>query len=109
MNVRTSFLLVSLAAATGLGACTMPREPMSRSGPRMHGSEAMSSEQKMPMDMARMCATHRAMPAGKSPEEQQAMMESHMKTMHGTVDPQMVAMHRQMMEQNCAANAPATK
>ena len=30
------------------------------------------------------------------------MMEQHMKAMHGDVDPQMVARHREMMEKNCA-------
>ena len=98
MNIRTSVLLIALAAASGLAACTTPREPM------------MSHGQQMPMmNKAQMCDMHRSMMAGKSPEEQQAMMESHMKAMHGSVDPQMVTQHRQMMEKNCADAGPGTK
>ena len=98
MNVRTSVLLIALTAASGLAACTTPREPM------------MSSGQKMPMmDMAEMCTMHQKMTAGKSPEEQQAMMESHMKAMHGSVDPQMVARHREMMDKQCASAGSGAK
>ena len=57
---------------------------------------------KMPMgDMAQMCDMHQKMMAGKSPQEQQAMMEQHMKAMHGDVNPKTVARHREMMEKNC--------
>lgn len=98
MNTRTSVLLIALVAMSGLAACTTP------------GESTMSRSQQMPMkDMAQMCGMHQSMMAGKSPEEQQALMESHMKAMHGTVDSQMVAQHRQMMDKNCASVAPAAK
>ena len=98
MNVRTSVLLITLAAASGLAACTTPREPM------------MSSGQKMPMmDMAQMCTMHQKMMAGKSPKEQQAMMESHMNEMHGSMDPQMVTRHREMMDKHCAGAGSGAK
>jgi len=54
------------------------------------------------MDIAQMCSRHQQMTSGKTPEQQREMMESHMKAMHGSVDPKMVEMHRQMMEKNCA-------
>jgi nitrous oxide reductase accessory protein NosL len=98
MNVRTSVLLVALAATTGLAACATPQEP------------ELARGRQMPMgDMAQMCDMHQKMMAGKSPEEQQAMMESHMKAMHGSVDPQMVARHRQMMDQNCPGPGQGNK
>jgi hypothetical protein len=53
-------------------------------------------------DMAEMCDMHQKMMAGKSPQEQQAMMEQHMKAMHGDVTPEMAARHRQMMDRNCS-------
>ena len=91
MNVRRSLLLLTMAGSTALAACAMqPRGPM------------MAGGQQMPMmDKAEMCGMHQKMMAGKSPQEQQAMMEQHMKAMHGDVDPQMVARHREMMEKNC--------
>ena len=98
MNIRASVLLVALAAAGGLAACTTPHDP------------TMSGNRRTPMmDMAQMCTMHHKMTAGRSPEEQQAMMESHMKAMHGSVDPQMVTQHRQMMEKNCASAGPGSK
>jgi hypothetical protein len=59
--------------------------------------------------MAQMCDMHQKMMAGKSLQEQQAMMEQHMKAMHGSVDPQMIARHREMMEKNCAGMGQGTK
>lgn len=98
MNVHTSVLVIALTTAGSLAACTTPREPM------------MSSGEKMPMmDMAQMCTMHQKMMAGKSPEEQQAMMESHMKEMHGSVDPQMVTKHREMMAKQCASAGSGAK
>ena len=61
------------------------------------------------MDMAKMCADHRQMMASRTPEEQQKMMESHVQSMHGSVDPKMVTMHRQMMDKHCAQNPPSAK
>ena len=57
----------------------------------------------------KMCADHRQMMAGRTPEEQQKMMESHVQSMHRSADPKMVAMHRQMMDKHCAQTGPGAK
>jgi nitrous oxide reductase accessory protein NosL len=99
MNVRRSLLLLTLATTAALAACAT-RQP----GPMM------ARGQQMPMmDMAEMCDMHQKMMAGKSPQEQQEMMEQHMMAMHGSADPRMVARHREMMERNCAGVAPGSK
>ena len=94
MNTRALFLAGALTATTVLAACaSQQQEP----GMMMGGGG------KMPMgDMAQICDMHQKMMTGKSPQEQQEMMEKHMKAMHGDVDPQMVARHREMMEKNCS-------
>jgi hypothetical protein len=74
-------------------------------GPGMAG-------QSMPMgggNPAQMCEMYRQMMAGKSPAEQQAAMESMMRSMHGgNVTPEQMRMQREMMERNCA-NAPGSR
>ncbi len=70
-------------------------------GSSMSDSSMMGRGQESSKDMARMCAHHQEMMAGKTPEEQQAMMKS----MHGSADPQQMARHRQMMEQKCGTSA----
>ena len=45
------------------------------------------------MDMQAMCEKHKAMMAGKSPAEQQAMMNEHMKSMSPEMQTRMQAMH----------------
>ena len=92
MKTRTFLVVGALTAATLLGACASQQQE-----PKM-----MMGGGKMPMgDMAQMCDMHQKMMAGKSPQEQQAMMEQHMKAMHGDVNPEMVARHREMIEKNC--------
>ena len=49
--------------------------------------------------MSRMCEMH----AGKSPEEQRAAAEEHVRSRHGKADPDHVAHHQKMMEKHCAA------
>ena len=61
------------------------------------------------MDIAKMCDDHRQMIAGRTPEEQQKMMESHVQSMHGSADPQMVTRHRQMMDKHCAQTGSGAK
>ena len=98
MNISRGALIV-LVLASGLTACASPQEPGTRSDPQMPMKRGGA---QMPMgDMEQMCDMHQKMMAGKSTEEQQAMMEQHMKAMHGDVDPQMAARHREMMEKNC--------
>lgn len=60
-------------------------------------------------DMGRMCETHRQMTSGKSPAERQAAVEEHIKSMHGSVTPEMVAHHSKMMEMHCGPDASQTK
>ena len=67
------------------------------------GSDSVDLRQKPPMDTARMCEVHELMMAGSSPAEQQTMLEQYLRAMHGSVDPQMVARHRQAMTQDCPA------
>lgn len=45
------------------------------------------------MDMQAMCEKHKGMMAGKSPAEQQAMMNEHMKSMSPEMRTRMQAMH----------------
>ena len=93
MKTRAFLVVGALTATTVLAACaTQQQEPKMK----MDGSHMSMG------DMTQMCDMHQKMMAGKSPQEQQAMMEQHMKAMHGDVDPQMVARHREMMEKNCA-------
>jgi hypothetical protein len=101
MNTRTLLMVGALAATSVLAACASQQQE-----PRM----MMGRGGQMPMgDMAQMCDMHQKMMAGKSPQEQQAMMEQHMKAMHGNVNPEMVAKHREMMEKNCAGMRQDTK
>lgn len=101
MNLCTSILLFSVATAMTLAGCTTPSSSHSTHGSMMHGGHSH-------MDMAKMCDDHREMMASRTPEEQQRLMESHVKSMHGSADPKRVAMHRQMMDKHCA-QAPAAK
>lgn len=92
MDTRAFLISATLAATTALAACaTQQEEPEVK----MDGGHMSMGE------MTQMCDMHQKMMADKSPQEQQAMMEQHMKAMHGEVDPQMVAQHREMMEKNC--------
>ena len=101
MNRPTLLTLPILGGALALAACTTPREH-AMAGGHQHGSADHHS---------RMCAMHRQAMAGKSPAEQQAAIEAHVKSMHGSADPQHVAMHRQMMDKHCGgmSAAPAAK
>ena len=101
MNLRTSILLASLAITTALAGCMTPSLEKSPHGDMMKGHSQM--------DMAKMCADHRQMMSSKTPEEKQKMMESHVQSMHGSVDPKMVAMHREMMDKHCAQTGAGAK
>lgn len=98
MNLHRLFALPLAGSALVISACATPRDRMMSSG---HDS----------MDMTRMCAMHRQMMAGKSPADQQAAIEAHVKSMHGSAAPQMVAMHRQLIDRHCAGTdaAPSAK
>ena len=102
MNLRTTTLLISLASLAALAGCMAPSSAKSPHGSMMHGGHSR-------MDMAKMCEEHRQMVVDKTPEQQQKMVEAHVESMHGTADPKMVAMHRQVMEKHCAGNTPAAR
>lgn len=60
-------------------------------------------------DPARMCAMHREIMAGKSAAEQQAAMQTRMRSMQGgDVTPDRARMQREMMDRQCAG-APAPR
>jgi hypothetical protein len=84
--MKVSLLAIPLAAGL-VSACS----PMH--GPMMGGQGAMPSE--------RMCTMHRQMMAGKTPAEQRAAAEEHIRAMHGSVDDAHVERHMKMMEQRC--------
>lgn len=90
MTLRVLFSLPIVASAFLVSACATPEGEMMAAGDQRH------------MDKNQMCAMYRQMTAGKSEAEQQAAAEAHIKAMHGSADPQMVAMHRQMMERSCS-------
>lgn len=100
MNHRIFFALPVVGGALLVAACTTPRQYATASG-YQHGSANHHS---------RMCEMHRQAMAGKSPAEQQAAIEAHVKSMHGSADPRHVAMHRQMMDKHCGTGtAPTAK
>jgi hypothetical protein len=96
MSLRILARSAVVAAALSLLGCATHRE---------HGTAMGGGHGRM--DMAQMCAMHRQMTAGKSPAEQQAAIEDHIRSRHGSVDPEMVAKHRKMMEMRCAESAPS--
>jgi hypothetical protein len=98
--MRFPYLLaLSTSGLLLLSACTTPS-----AGGAKEGEHAQ-------MDMAQMCAMHRQMMEGKSPAEQQAAIEAHIKSMHGTASAEMVQMHRKMMDSQCSGSGavPGTK
>jgi hypothetical protein len=98
MNTRTSLLCASLLAGATLAGCGSMGSMGSRSmsDPNVTKSGAPASS-----EMAQLCALHRQM-AGRTPEAQDAMLESHMQSAHGSANPQSMALHRQSMMQNCS-------
>jgi hypothetical protein len=104
-----SRLALAAAAALLLAGCASHGH-----GPGMGGGMGMGHQHDGMArhdgshDMAQMCGMHRETTAGKSPAEQQAAIESHIRSMHGTVTPEMVEQHRRMMDTRCpAVAAPA--
>jgi hypothetical protein len=86
------FLAAAVAGCDALGSRTGSQ---SSSDPNL-----MRSGQPSQSEMAQLCDMQRQM-AGKNPEAQEAMLESHLQAAHGTSNAQMMAMHRQTMLQNC--------
>lgn len=61
------------------------------------------------MPMGHMCAMDKQMTEGKSPAEQRAAIEAHIKSMHGSVSPDMVAHHEKMMKMHCGATSTGSQ
>lgn len=97
MTANKVLIPLTLAGVLLVSGCTMPQGDGMRAG---QGDKRM--------DMSRMCEMHKQMTAGKSPAEQRAAVESHIKSMHGSVSPDMVDHHMKMMAMHCgdAASAP---
>lgn len=97
MNVRTIGAITVLGGVLVVSGCATDRQ----SG--MHDGEGRSHGH-----MSQMCKMHGQMTEGKSPAEQRAAIEEHVKSMHGSASPEMVAHHTKMMEMHCgSADAPA--
>jgi len=60
------------------------------------------SEQPSAAEMKELCDMHRKM-ASMPKDAQDALLESHMKSAHGSADRQDIANHRQLMSQKCGA------
>jgi len=84
LSLTGVFLLAGL-----VGGCATGTSSPSSMG-NMSGMSGMSGGQ---MDMQAMCEKHKGMMAGKSPAEQQAMMNDHMKSMSPEMQTRMKAMH----------------
>jgi hypothetical protein len=104
--------LLALAAAAGLllaGCASHGHGPGMGGGMGMGHEHGGMAKHDASHDMAQMCGMHREMTAGKSAAEQQAAIESHIRSMHGTVTPEMVEQHRRMMETRCPGGAAPAK
>lgn len=82
-------ILYSAVALAFLSGCAM-RPPVNRGD-----SSASTTQGDRPMDMQSPCAMHRQMMAQKSPAEQQALIDEHMKLMTPQMRKQMQAMMQQ--------------
>ena len=93
----TVLLSAALLAAALLAGCGSTRSGGgSMMDPNMTRSGAPASS-----EMAQLCDLQRQM-AGKTPETQDAMLETHMQAAHGAINPQAVALHRQTMLRDCS-------
>lgn len=79
---RLAALATVLASSALLASCAAPRHD-----PGQH--------QGAMMDAKAMCEMHKGMMAGKTPQERQAMMDEHMKSMSPEMRQRMQAMHAQ--------------
>lgn len=97
MKVQTVGAITVLGAALVVSGCATNQQAGMYDGEgRSHGH------------MSQMCEMHKQMTEGKSPAEQRAAIEEHVKSMHGSASPEMVAHHTKMMEMHCSgADAPA--
>lgn len=80
-------LVSSAVLAVGLAGCA--------AAPEKHAAPAHAGMGMGMMDMQSMCETHKKMMSGKTPAEQQAMMQEQMKAMTPEMRQRMQAMHEQ--------------
>jgi hypothetical protein len=95
-RLRLGANLVLLAALTGCAATGSEGRHASQTttaGPSGRGG--MQGQQGMMMDMLAMCDMHKQQMAGKSPQERQAMMDEHMRSMPPQMRDRMQSMLRQ--------------
>lgn len=92
LNVQT--LAAVIISAWGLSACST-----------MVGAPA--TDQHATMNTEQKCAMYRETMQGRSPAEQRATAEAHIRMMHGSADTAHVDRHLQMMEQACGTNPAA--
>ena len=93
MKRLTQLLLVSLVAATvaGCGSSSSRTRGAGATDPGLTSQGGPSAS-----EMTELCALQRRM-AGETPENAQAMLEAHMQSAHGSVNPQSLALHRREM------------
>lgn len=92
--------LTPIMLAGILAACESPNKVGTTANVdhQAHQRGAASSPGQMGMmDMKSMCAMHHSMIAKKTPEEREAMMNEHMKSM----SPEMRRQHMAMMDEKC--------
>lgn len=99
MTARMCVPVSALVAILLSAGCAQRGPGMGQMGSGMHGAHP---------GMGNMCRMHEQMTAGKSPDEQRAAIEAHVKAMHGSATPEMVARHRAMMESHCGSAAAAS-
>lgn len=92
--IQPRLFLAAASALAFLGGCAS-----TASGPHAHGgaganTPAMGSQMES-MDMQVMCERHKKMMAGRTPQEQQAMMQEHMKGMSAEMRARMESMMKQ--------------
>lgn len=97
MKVQAVVAIAALGGLLVVSGCASKRQA------NMHNGDEHSHGH-----MSQMCAMHKQMTEGKSSAEKRAAIEEHVKSMHGSASPEMVAHHTKMMEMHCSgADAPA--
>jgi hypothetical protein len=85
-------VVAALVAATSMSGCSTIKGWM--------GSD--KSDEPSAAEMKELCDMHRKM-ASMPKDSQDALLESHMKSAHGSSDRQAIADHRQLMSKKCRA------
>jgi uncharacterized lipoprotein len=88
MKQKRSFFAPLLLVVLLAGCATDSHVAHHQDGPRAQGHGST-------MDMESMCSMHKQMMAGKTADEQQALMEEHMKSMPSEMRERMQMLHQQ--------------